>query len=106
MALPSILPENLLEYDRTQFDAEMLKHANAFSVCEFWGVGQYTTQFFVDPENCPFGPCPHLLEEAREQVKRIKAVRPDARPMIYGMVVIPSGALLSILVPEHYSLVE
>lgn len=98
MARPiEILPPNLLEYDRTEFDREMLKRANAYSLCEFWGVGKYSTQFFVDLEH-PIGPCPWLLEEAREVKAHRLEVRPTAHLLIYGIIVGPKGPLLSIFV--------
>lgn len=87
------LPPDILEMDREQFDAFMLEQANAYSVCEFLGRGKYSTHYFVNLEQ------PHLgLTEARDYRNLVLQDRPDARLMIYGMIVGPHGVEMNIFV--------
>jgi hypothetical protein len=78
------LPDNYTELSREEFDAEMLKKANLWSVCEFLGSGQYFTTYHPTPE------------AAREEKRLILEQKPSARLMLYGICVGPHGPWLSI----------
>jgi len=71
---------------RADFDAEILSSANAFSCCWFRGRGTYTTNYFPS------------LAEAQEEKARIMSAVPNARIMIYGVIVGPLGPTRSVWV--------
>lgn len=79
------LPENLSEMSREEFDAYVLTQCNAYSLTEYLGSGKYTTMYFADFMEPDKG-----LEQARSAKKAVLQDNPNARLMIYGLVVVPA----------------
>jgi hypothetical protein len=64
---------------RAEFDAEVMSKANAFSCCWYHGRGEYTTNYFL------------TLKEAQEEKAAILEKVPDARVLLYAIIVGPLG---------------
>lgn len=79
------LPENLSEMSREEFDAYVQTQCNAYSLCEYHGGGTYTTRYFVDFDEPERG-----LTEAQLAKEDTLRAHPNARLMIYGLVVVPA----------------